>query len=66
MLDILPWLIFMNRLQHFPSGLAKQVSMLLTHHLARATDGIGHAMADTEALQEVNKTIDNITSFVQL
>ena len=33
------------------SGLAVQVSTLLTHHLARATESIGHAMAGTEALQ---------------
>ncbi|CAG5121382.1 unnamed protein product, partial [Candidula unifasciata] len=48
-----------EELEH--SGLAKQVSMLLTHHLARATEGIGNAMAGTEALQEVLSLLNNLS-----
>lgn len=48
-----------DELEH--SGLAKQVSMLLTHHLARATEGIGNAMAGTEALQEVLSLLNNLS-----
>nr|KAG5713128.1 hypothetical protein BaRGS_007655 [Batillaria attramentaria] len=40
------------------SGLARQVSTLLTHHLARATNAIGNAAGGTEALQEVTQTVD--------
>ncbi|KAK6968629.1 E3 ubiquitin-protein ligase HECTD4 [Biomphalaria glabrata] len=48
-----------DELEH--SGLAKQVSTLLTHHLARATEGIGNAMAGTEALQEVLSLLNNLS-----
>ncbi|XP_059171920.1 probable E3 ubiquitin-protein ligase HECTD4 isoform X2 [Physella acuta] len=48
-----------EELEH--SGLAKQVSTLLTNHLARATEGIGHAMAGTEALQEVLSLLNNLS-----
>ena len=54
----------MEELEH--SGLAKQVSMLLTHHLARATEGIGNAMAGTEALQEVLSLLNNLSRFVTM
>ncbi|GFO01128.1 HECT domain-containing e3 ubiquitin protein ligase 4 [Plakobranchus ocellatus] len=52
-----------EELEH--SGLAKQVSMLLTHHLARATEGIGNAMAGTEALQEVLSLLNNLSRCVE-
>ena len=43
------------------SGLARQVSTLLTHHLARATNAIGNAAGGTEALQEVLGLLNNLS-----
>ena len=43
------------------SGLARQVSMLLTNHLARATRCIGNEAAGSEALQEVLSLLNNLS-----
>ncbi|KAL8604631.1 hypothetical protein ACOMHN_013411 [Nucella lapillus] len=48
-----------EELEH--SGLARQVSTLLTHHLARATNAIGNAAGGTEALQEVLGLLNNLS-----
>ncbi|XP_025090246.1 probable E3 ubiquitin-protein ligase HECTD4 isoform X2 [Pomacea canaliculata] len=48
-----------EELEH--SGLARQVSTLLTHHLARATNAIGNAAVGTEALQEVLGLLNNLS-----
>ena len=52
----------MEELEH--SGLARQVSTLLTHHLARATNAIGNAAGGTEALQEVLGLLNNLSRSV--
>jgi hypothetical protein len=51
-----------EELEH--SGLARQVSTLLTHHLARATNAIGNAAGGTEALQEVLGLLNNLSRSV--
>ncbi|XP_066272380.1 LOW QUALITY PROTEIN: probable E3 ubiquitin-protein ligase HECTD4 [Branchiostoma lanceolatum] len=43
------------------SGLARQVSALLTNHLARATECSGDEAAGTEALQEVLSLLNNLS-----
>ncbi|XP_052243277.1 probable E3 ubiquitin-protein ligase HECTD4 isoform X2 [Dreissena polymorpha] len=43
------------------SGLARQVSVLLTNHLARATESSGNEAAGTEALQEVLSLLNNLS-----
>ncbi|XP_077866440.1 putative E3 ubiquitin-protein ligase HECTD4 [Saccoglossus kowalevskii] len=46
-------------LQH--AGLARQVSALLTNHLARATECNGNEAAGSEALQEVLSLLNNLS-----
>lgn len=58
-----PWNIFfigsqIEELEH--SGLARQVSVLLTNHLARATECIGNEAAGTEALQDVLSLLNTL------
>ncbi|XP_053376531.1 probable E3 ubiquitin-protein ligase HECTD4 [Mercenaria mercenaria] len=48
-----------EELEH--SGLARQVSVLLTNHLARATESSGNEAAGTEALQEVLSLLNNLS-----
>ena len=48
-----------EELEH--SGLARQVSVLLTNHLARATESGGNEAAGTEALQEVLSLLNNLS-----
>lgn len=48
-----------EELEH--SGLARQVSVLLTNHLARATECGGNEAAGTEALQEVLSLLNNLS-----
>ncbi|KAL3856755.1 hypothetical protein ACJMK2_011476 [Sinanodonta woodiana] len=48
-----------EELEH--SGLARQVSVLLTNHLARATETGGNEAAGTEALQEVLSLLNNLS-----
>jgi len=43
------------------SGLARQVSTLLTNHLARATQCVGNEAAGSEALQEVLTLLKNLS-----
>ena len=43
------------------SGLARQVSTLLTNHLARATECNGNEAAGNEALQEVLSLLNNLS-----
>jgi len=43
------------------SGLARQVSTLLSNHLALATDGRGNEAASNEALQEVLSLLNNLS-----
>ncbi|WAR02868.1 HECD4-like protein [Mya arenaria] len=43
------------------SGLARQVSVLLTNHLARATESSGNEAAGSEALQEVLSLLNNLS-----
>lgn len=57
------WNIFfigsqIEELEH--SGLARQVSVLLTNHLARATECIGNEAAGTEALQDVLSLLNTL------
>ncbi|XP_055995500.1 probable E3 ubiquitin-protein ligase HECTD4 isoform X2 [Ostrea edulis] len=47
-----------EELEH--SGLARQVSTLLTNHLARATECIGNEAAGTEALQDVLSLLNTL------
>ncbi|XP_062590799.1 probable E3 ubiquitin-protein ligase HECTD4 isoform X2 [Saccostrea cucullata] len=47
-----------EELEH--SGLARQVSVLLTNHLARATECIGNEAAGTEALQDVLSLLNTL------
>ncbi len=49
----------MDDLEH--SGLARQVSTLLTNHLARATECSGNEAAGNEALQEVLSLLNNLS-----
>ena len=49
----------MDDLEH--SGLARQVSTLLTNHLARATECNGNEAAGNEALQEVLSLLNNLS-----
>ncbi|KAJ8312853.1 hypothetical protein KUTeg_010226 [Tegillarca granosa] len=49
----------LEELEH--SGLARQVSVLLTNHLARATECIGNEAAGTEALQDVLSLLNNLS-----
>lgn len=51
-----------EELEH--SGLARQVSVLLTNHLARATEGSGNEAAGNEALQEVLGLLNNLSRSV--
>jgi hypothetical protein len=48
-----------EELEH--SGLARQVSLLLTNHLARATECSGNEAAGREALQEVLSLLNNLS-----
>ena len=48
----------MDELEH--SGLARQVSTLLTNHLARATECSGNEAAGNEALQEVLSLLNDL------
>ncbi|KAK3084084.1 hypothetical protein FSP39_007865 [Pinctada imbricata] len=48
----------LEQLEH--SGLARQVSVLLTNHLARATESIGNEAAGTEALQDVLSLLNTL------
>ncbi|XP_071497133.1 probable E3 ubiquitin-protein ligase HECTD4 [Diadema antillarum] len=48
-----------NALGH--AGLARQVSLLLTNHLARATETCGNEAAGSEALQEVLSLLNNLS-----
>ncbi|XP_041456057.1 probable E3 ubiquitin-protein ligase HECTD4 isoform X4 [Lytechinus variegatus] len=43
------------------AGLARQVSLLLTNHLARATESCGNEAAGSEALQEVLSLLNNLS-----
>ncbi|XP_077996372.1 putative E3 ubiquitin-protein ligase HECTD4 [Glandiceps talaboti] len=43
------------------AGLARQVSALLTNHLARATESNGNEAAGSEALQEVLSLLNNLS-----
>ena len=47
-----------EQLEH--SGLARQVSSLLTNHLARATECSGNQAAGNEALAEVLSLLNNL------
>ncbi|XP_013380029.1 probable E3 ubiquitin-protein ligase HECTD4 isoform X2 [Lingula anatina] len=51
--------MYPDELEH--SGLARQVSVLLTNHLARATEGSGNEAAGNEALQEVLSLLNNLS-----
>ncbi|OWF52164.1 E3 ubiquitin-protein ligase HECTD4 [Mizuhopecten yessoensis] len=51
--------LHLEQLEH--SGLARQVSVLLTNHLARATECIGNEAAGTEALQDVLSLLNNLS-----
>ena len=46
------------------AGLARQVSTLLTNHLARATECSGNEAAGSEALQEVLSLLNNLSRLV--
>ncbi|XP_063396384.1 probable E3 ubiquitin-protein ligase HECTD4 [Mytilus trossulus] len=48
-----------EQLEH--SGLARQVSVLLTNHLARATESGGNEAAGSEALQDVLSLLNNLS-----
>lgn len=48
-----------EQLEH--SGLARQVSVLLTNHLARATECSGNEAAGSEALQDVLSLLNNLS-----
>ena len=43
------------------AGLARQVSSLLTNHLARATESSGNEAAGSEALQEVLSLLNELS-----
>jgi flagellar motor switch protein FliG len=51
-----------DELEH--SGLARQVSILLTNHLARATESNGNEAAGNEALQEILNLLNNLSRSV--
>ncbi len=53
---------FQNALGY--AGLARQVSTLLTNHLARATECSGNEAAGSEALQEVLSLLNNLSRYV--
>ena len=50
---------YAEELEH--SGLARQVSTLLTNHLARATECSGNEAAGNEALQEVLSLLNDLS-----
>ncbi len=45
------------------SGLARQVSSLLTNHLARATDCCGNQAAGNDALQDVLSLLNDLSRY---
>ena len=53
---------YADELEH--SGLARQVSSLLTNHLARATGFSDNEAAGSEALQEVLSLLNNLSRLV--
>lgn len=59
--DTLDWLAGSQYEDLEHSGLARQVSFLLTNHLARATETSGNEAAGTEALQEVLSLLNNLS-----
>ena len=45
------------------SGLARQVSSLLTNHLARATECCGNQAAENDALQDVLSLLNDLSRY---
>lgn len=45
------------------SGLARQVSSLLTNHLARATECCGNQAAGNDALQDVLSLLNDLSRY---
>lgn len=48
------------------SGLARQVSSLLTNHLARATECCGNQAAGNDALQDVLSLLNDLSRYGQI